>query len=241
MEISGAGTERERWERERLLESLEAYRAGLADAPFVQKYAVNLGGLTNPDRPLTFVASDEAEDRLGDVVRADGWDLHAYIHNPVFLWAHDHTRTPIGRSAWVGVDGGRLLATVEFAPTDFAREVETLYRQRFLRAVSVGFRPAAFTLRKGQNGAVDGVEFTKQELLEISAVAVPANPRALAKALDGGLAVPRLRPLFTFPARETEEAQADAVLTALRGLREALAVGAGTGEKSHVGAKHSGR
>ncbi len=198
METNAAVTEMEQWERERLLESLDAYQMGVADAPYVRKYSINSGGLPNLDRPLTFVASDETEDRMGDVVRADGWDLEGYLANPVFLWAHDHTRTPIGRSNWVAVDGTRLVATVEFAPTAFAQEVETLYRQRFLHAVSVGFRPRAFELRKGRDGAVVGVEYTKQELLEISAVPVPANPHALAKALRDGLAVPRLRPLFTF-------------------------------------------
>jgi HK97 family phage prohead protease len=218
-------TEREQWERERLIESLEAYHAGMADAPYVRKYAVSLGGLPNPDRPLTFVASDSAPDRMGDVVRANGWDLEAYLGNPVFLWAHDHARTPIGRSTWVGIDGNRLLSTVEFAPTPFAQEVEMLYRQRFLRAVSVGFRPQEFNLRRAKGGAVEGVEYTKQELLEISAVAVPANPHALAKALDGGLEIPRLRPLFaaTHAVPQTLGVQADAIIAALRGLREALA------------------
>lgn len=222
-DMTRAATEREQWERERLVESLEAYEAGLSEAPVVQKYALNVGGLRNEEHPLTFVASDEAEDRMGDVVRADGWDLGAYKQNPVFLWAHDHTRTPIGRSNWIAVDGGRLMATVEFAPTAFAQEVETLYRQRFLRAVSVGFRPRAFTLRKDRNGGVEGIEYTKHELLEISAVAVPANPRALAKALEDGLAVPRLRPIFTFGPRPEGGGSADAVIAALRGLREAMA------------------
>ena len=214
-------SERERWERERLLESLEAYRRGLADAPVVQKFAVSRAIAPNEDRPLTVVASDESADRLGDVVRADGWDLDAYKHNPVFLWAHDYTRTPIGRSSWVGVDGSKLLATVEFAPTAFAREVELLYRQRFLRAVSVGFRARAFSFRKGRDGTVDGVEYTKQELLELSAVPVPANPHALAKALEGGREAPRLRPLFTFDLPPSCIAPEDAqrVLSELRRLR----------------------
>ena len=226
---TAAATEREQWERERLFESLEAYRRGLADAPTVHKYAVSTASVPNPDRPLTFVASDEAEDRLGDVVRADGWELDTYRHNPVFLWAHDVTRTPIGRSSWVGVEGKRLLATVEFAPTDFAHEVETLYRQRFLRAVSVGFRAKAFSFRRDPVRGVEGIEYSKQELLEISAVPVPANPRALARALANGLDVPRLRPLFTFNAPGPGEgpatinaAEADRIVGALRALRSAM-------------------
>ena len=220
-EVSVGVSDRERWERERLLESLEAYRRGLADAPVVQKFSVSHAVAPNEDRHRTVLASDESADRLSDVVRADGWELDAYKRNPVFLWAHDYTRTPIGRSSWVGVDGSRLVATIEFAPTPFAREVELLYRQRFLRAVSVGFRARAFSFRKGRDGSVDGVEYTKQELLELSAVPVPANPHALAKALEGGLETPRLRPLFTFdlPASCIAPEDAQRVLSELRRLR----------------------
>lgn len=225
-EVSAGVSDRERWERERLLESLEAYRRGLADAPVVQKFSVGRAAAPNDDRPLTVVASEESADRLGDVVRADGWELGAYKRNPVFLWAHDYTRTPIGRSSWVDVEGARLLATVEFAPTAFAREVEMLYRQRFLRAVSVGFRAKAFSFRKGRDGSVDGIEYTKQELLELSAVPVPANPSALAKAFDGGLEAPRLRPLFASgPSASpltTEDAQR--VLSELRRLRGLVSI-----------------
>ena len=36
-QTTAAATDRERWERERLFESLEAYRRGVADAPTVHK------------------------------------------------------------------------------------------------------------------------------------------------------------------------------------------------------------
>ena len=239
MEAVVMTTERERWTRERLLESLEAYRRGLAEAPVVQKYAVESVAGPVEEGPVTFVASSESEDRLGDVVRSDGWELDEYRRNPVFLWAHDYTRTPVGRSVWVGVEGLRLLNAVVFAPTEFAREVESLYRQRFLRAVSVGFRAKAFTFRKGSGGAIDGVEFTRQELLEVSAVPVPANPQALAKALHDGLELPRLRSLFTFahsvgePGRvvgdgtdagggHLDPLQVPLIVAALRRLRESM-------------------
>lgn len=222
---TAAPTARETWERERLLESLEAYRRGLTDAPTVKRFVVSHVLTPNVDRPLTFVASDETVDRMGDVVRTDGWDLAAYKRNPVFLWAHDYGRTPIGRSEWIGVEGTRLLATVEFAPTEFAKEVEVLYRQRFLRAVSVGFRAKAFTFRKGPRGTIEGVEYTKQELLEISAVPVPANPQALGKAFDAGLAAPRMRSLFA-DCRDPgaiSELEAEQVIAGLREMRQALA------------------
>ncbi|MDE2765938.1 MAG: HK97 family phage prohead protease, partial [Chloroflexota bacterium] len=182
------------------------------------------------DGPVTFVASDETEDRMGDVIAADGWELEAYQRNPVFLWAHDYTRAPVGRAVWTGVEGRRLLASVVFAPTPFAREVETLYRQGFLRAVSVGFRAKAFAFRASSGGG-EGVRFTRQELVEVSAVPVPANPSALAKAMADGLDAPRMRSLFGLgeacgpgapeASDEVDDLRAAPVIAALRRFRGA--------------------
>ena len=132
--------------------------------------------------PLRFVVSTGAVDRHGDVVSPEGWQLAAYRANPVVLWAHDYRQPPIGRAARVWQQGGALLAEVEFAPTRFAQEVEALYRQGYQQGVSVGFRPLRFEERRDvRNGALLGLRFLEQELLEISAVPVPANRGALAR------------------------------------------------------------
>ena len=144
-------------ERERLLESLETYRRGLSDAPLLRKWS---GGpdTARPDSPaaakdegqsapMTFVVSTEEVDRHGDVVMAGGWRLEAYRRNPVFLWAHDYTRPVIGRAAAVWAEADRLLARMDFAPTDFAREVAALYRNGYQQGVSVGFKPLRFEER----------------------------------------------------------------------------------------------
>ena len=129
---------------------------------------------------LTFVASTGAVDRHGDTVAPEGWRLDAYRENPVVLWAHDYRRPAIGRTQSVWRDGGALLARLEFAPTEFAREVEGLYRQGYQQGVSVGFRPLRFEERRdARTGAFLGIRFLEQELLEISAVPVPANRGAL--------------------------------------------------------------
>ena len=137
---------------------------------------------------LTFVASTGAVDRHGDTVAPEGWRLDAYRENPVVLWAHDYRRPAIGRAQSVWRDGGALLARLEFADTEFAREVEGLYRQGYQQGVSVGFRPLRFEERRdARSGAFLGIRFLEQELLEISAVPVPANRGALL-AQRGGVA-----------------------------------------------------
>ena len=129
---------------------------------------------------LTFVASTGAVDRHGDTVAPEGWRLDAYRENPVVLWAHDYRRPAIGRAQSVWRDGGALLARLEFAPTELGREVEGLYRQGYQQGVSVGFRPLRFEERRdARTGAFLGIRFLEQELLEISAVPVPANRGAL--------------------------------------------------------------
>ncbi len=195
-------------ERERLLESLESYRRGRSDAPLLRKWSGGAlaragggggagaeagvgagepaGGPVEADGaelPMTFVISSEEVDRHGDVVVAQGWRLAAYRQNPVFLWAHDYTRPVIGRARAVWPEAERLLARMEFAPTDFAREVAALYRSGYQQGVSVGFKPLRYEERRQeQTGAFLGLRFLEQELLEVSAVPVPANRQALRRA-----------------------------------------------------------
>ena len=160
--------------------------------------------------PLVFVASTGEVDRHGDTVAPEGWRLDAYRDNPVVLWAHDYGEPAIGRAEAVWSDGRDLRARLEFAPTEFAGQVERLYRQGYQKGVSVGFRPLRFEERRDPvNGAFLGIRFLEQELLEISAVPVPANGGALlAEDAPGSASAPA----------ETARAL-DEVVGLLRGLR----------------------
>ena len=132
------------------------------------------------DGPVTFVLSTDDVDRHGDVVAADGWVLDSYRKNPVLLWAHDYRHPAIGRAVDLWTEPHRLLAKMESAPSEFAQEVAGLYRAGFQWGVSVGFKPLRFEERRDEKtGAYLGVRFLEQELLEVSAVPVPANRNAL--------------------------------------------------------------
>ena len=126
------------------------------------------------------VASLEQEDRAGDVVLAAGWELASFEANPVILWAHDYGRPAIGKAVRVWVDGGALMAQIQFASTPFAGEVRALYLEGFMRGISVGFRAIETERRESSTGG-PGILFKRQELLEISAAPVPLNPAALAR------------------------------------------------------------
>ena len=137
--------------------------------------------------PVAFVLSTDDVDRHGDVVSADGWRLEAYLQNPVLLWAHDYRRPAIGRAVSVWSEPSRLLAKMEFAPSAFAQEVAALYSSGFQWGVSVGFRPIRWEERRDvRTGAFLGLRYLEQELLEVSAVPVPANRSALRRGADPG-------------------------------------------------------
>ncbi len=128
---------------------------------------------------LEIAASVESEDRAGDLVIARGWELDAYMRNPVVLWAHQHRLPPIARSVSTRVEGDSLMATIQFADTPFAQEIKHLYLSGFMNGVSVGFRALETESRRAASGR-RGTVFKRQELLEISAAPVPLNPLTLA-------------------------------------------------------------
>ena len=174
------------WERERLLEALDDFQRGIGDAPLLRKWNETRQPETNGagDGPMAFVLSTDEVDRHGDAIAADGWKLDSYRSNPVFLWAHDYARPVIGRAVETWVEPHRLMAQMEFAPTPFAREVAMLYQAGYQRGVSVGFKPLRYEERRHEKtGALLGIHFLEQELLEASAVPVPANRSALRRAL----------------------------------------------------------
>jgi uncharacterized protein len=146
-------------------------------------------------RTIEFIASTEAVDRYGDVIRVAGWKLDAYKKNPVFLWAHKSNEPPIGKTVDLRIETSpvpALVQRVQFADAatyPFADVIFNLYKGGFLRAVSVGFMPLEEPkiLRDSTNDAMTGYEFTNQELLELSAVPVPANAEALARAVQKGV------------------------------------------------------
>lgn len=152
-------------------------------------------------RLITFVASTEQVDRAGDIIRVDGWDTRNYMRNPVFLLAHKSSEMPIGRTKRIWVDGKKLMATVEFLPEGIDQRADLayqLFKQKFLNAVSVGFKSIEHEWRKDPEGNYIGIDFKRTELLEISAVSVPANAAALAVSRD-----------LKFPTKIVEEVLVD--------------------------------
>lgn len=121
---------------------------------------------------LIAVASGEKEDREGEQILASGWKLSEYKKNPVILLAHRYNEPPIGIAKNIRVEGKQLIFEPVFHEiTQTAREIKQMYEADppIMKAFSVGFLP----LERDDN------KIKKQELLEISAVPVPASREAL--------------------------------------------------------------
>lgn len=132
---------------------------------------------------MTFVLSDETPDRMGDVIKADGWVLTNFKKNPIALFGH-RSDFVVGNWANLRVENTALLGDLQPAARGTSPridEVVSLLDADVLRAVSVGFRPIKSEPRDPEKPFA-GELFIKQELVECSVVAVPANPNALAVA-----------------------------------------------------------
>ncbi|RBP08525.1 HK97 family phage prohead protease [Roseiarcus fermentans] len=136
----------------------------------VVKDAAGLG-----PRQIRVVAATASPDRVGDIVEPGGCDLRAYLKNPIVLADHDRTKA-VG-AAQAAIVGGRLEARITFAPAGVSPKADEycgLYKAGVMSAVSIGFAPIEIEPLRG-----GGTRFRTWELLEISLVAVPANPEAL--------------------------------------------------------------
>lgn len=121
------------------------------------------------DGSVEFVASDETLDRSGESIPASSWDLENFLKSPRLLVDHDYSvKSVVGIAEDTRVEGKQLKFKPKFHEiTELAKTVAEMVAQKILDTVSVGF------LRKQQeDGSV------KNELMEISFVAVPANPNA---------------------------------------------------------------
>jgi HK97 family phage prohead protease len=127
------------------------------------------------------VGSSGIIDRHGESISPDGWELKNYRSNPVILYGHNYEGLPIGQATKVYKQDGKLLFDIKFSDKSFAKDVFDLFAGGFLRAFSVGFIPLELD-NKGD------YTYSKQELLELSAVTVPANPEAVAPEIKSKLA-----------------------------------------------------
>jgi hypothetical protein len=145
------------------------------------------------NRVVERVFTDETVDRYGDIVKADGVDFENFKKNPVALAFHNGRALPVGAVLRIWYDPAKkaVLGWILFFDTtvDATGMSETIFQYCIsgaLKAVSIGFLPKSQgdiyrptdEERKLWKMPPYGVVYRKIELLEVSVVAVPANPNA---------------------------------------------------------------
>lgn len=128
---------------------------------------------------IDFIFSTPDTDRHGEEIDQKGWKLDEFMKNPVVLFAHDQWQPAVGQVIKIGFVDGNLEGTVKFAAEEnpFAKILFDLYKNGFMRAVSVGFANTEYKY----NEETERLVLLENILYELSLVNVPANARALAK------------------------------------------------------------
>ena len=159
-----------------------------------------LGG--HDSRLIQFKITDETVDRMSDVLKIDGWMTENFEANPVVLFGHSHYDPPVGKAVTLDVQKRKkqILSVTEFTPKDLypmGYMMYQMYLKGFMNAVSVGFQPLEYAFVSSETDAERarkaGIDFLKHDLLEYSAVPVPANPKALVEAKGLGIDVAPLK------------------------------------------------
>lgn len=145
------------------------------------------------ERTVRFKISSEVVDRDGDILIAKGCNFDNFKKNPQFLGFHNYHEYPLGIPKNWGVDGKSVYCDVYFPtieelstnPTEASEKAKLVdftyhcYKTGMLNAVSVGFIAEEAEPNKETGGFI----VKAWELLEFSAVTVPANQDAIAQAV----------------------------------------------------------
>ncbi|ELS9597523.1 HK97 family phage prohead protease, partial [Salmonella enterica] len=126
------------------------------------------------ERIITGIASTPSPDRDGDIMEPEGAKFRS---DTPFLWQHDRSQ-PIGTCTPKMVKEGLQITAKLVKPTSdmpsqlIARldEAWASIKAGLVRGLSIGFRPIEYSfLDEG------GIRFLSWDLLEVSAVTIPAN------------------------------------------------------------------
>lgn len=138
-----------------------------ADVPITWRAMPETDGI----RRLSGIATTPAVDRMGDQVLPRGGKVELPIP---LLWNHDPERR-IGRVVTASISDDGIEVTAEFVPTESDRINQIIWdRWAEMKAGLVGYLSIGFNA-KGYKPGKSGRVFTDWEMLEVSAVPIPAN------------------------------------------------------------------
>lgn len=151
------------------------------------------------------VATTPTLDRYGEVVLPKGAIVENFLKNPVMLGSHNYMASSVGHVVNLELNEEQMIFEFVFSGDQQGQELESKFKAGDMNAFSIGFKPKAkvdlwspwedmpeikevtVEYPDGSDGKIDLTRYehvpyrvyNKWELLEISAVSVPANPDAL--------------------------------------------------------------
>ena len=151
------------------------------------------------ERALNVTITTNDVDRSGDIVEPKGAKLTNFKKNPVVLMAHNYQGLPIGKASELTRTDKGITAKVIFPEEGvypLADTVYNMYKQKFMKAWSIGFIPIKsedIVDEEDEKKMGRGRRFKTWELLEFSACSVPNNPHALSNMINKGIDIDTLK------------------------------------------------
>lgn len=150
-----------------------------------QNYLASLSDIDAVEHTLKCFIVSPNVNRYRRKVDLDGMLFENYLKSPVVLYNHNDDHLPIGRCLWLKKENEGILVKVQFNNTPLALEIFQLYKEGYLTSWSIGFLPVSYDWIRQDD--VEVLNITKWELVEFSAVPVPADPDAVTVAIEQGL------------------------------------------------------
>jgi HK97 family phage major capsid protein/HK97 family phage prohead protease len=134
---------------------------------------IDIKAVDEERRIIEGIASTPTPDRIGDVVVPEGMDFKLPFP---FLYQHN-SRQPIGTVMAAKVTKEGMSVRVQIARAGvaaFIDEAWALIKEGLIRGLSIGFR----SLEESWDKTLNGYRYLRTEILELSAVTIPANAEA---------------------------------------------------------------
>ncbi|HEX2764004.1 MAG TPA: HK97 family phage prohead protease [Allosphingosinicella sp.] len=134
-----------------------------------------------------YAAVFDRPDRGGDVVRAGAFarSLAAGRRSVPLLWQHDMAR-PVGRIEYLKEDKRGLRVIARLSEGRSGREAAALLKEGAVRGLSFGYRVRKASGPSTSSGQAGFRELEDLDLVEVSLVTAPMQPKARVHALEAG-------------------------------------------------------
>ena len=127
------------------------------------------------DTSLDFIAYSGAVTRNRTLYNVAGMDIEAFKANPVVQLGHNFESNPIARASRIWKEGIMLRTTVEFDRSDHAQEIYRLYREGFMKGISVAVLPTADVERREIEDGPTIRYFPQSQLIHLALVPIPGD------------------------------------------------------------------